>query len=228
MGPIFACTLALSLLHLGLRAGCVARIYGAGFSLGVPLRAVLGNWLNFLATVLAVWRFFGAKLRRRKLDWLKTDHVYPSGSALMPHKNRLGQILVARGAVDGALLEMALSHKPARERLGSYLLRMGVLDEDALYQALSQQQNLPLGLPSARWVTPQATRALPAAVARKWRVLPFRVERGELFLAGTELPSDAMTRDLRRFSRLTIRYTLVTRGEYERMAREYLPQCPAA
>jgi hypothetical protein len=69
---------------------------------------------------------------------------------------------------------------------------------------------------------------LPAAVARKWRVLPFRVERGELFLAGTELPSDAMTRDLRRFSRLTIRYTLVTRGEYERMAREYLPQCPAA
>jgi hypothetical protein len=50
------------------------------------------------------------------------------------------------------------------------------------------------------------------------------VAKGELFLAGPELPSDEMTQDLGRFSRLTIRYYLVTPTEFERMTRVYLPE----
>jgi adsorption protein B len=220
---LFAGTLSLSALHLGIRAGCSAGIYGLRFACGVPLRAVLGNWLNFLATLQAIWRFFLAKARRQPLIWLKTEHMYPSRSALMVHKRRLGEILVARGAVDGELLETAVRHKPAEERLGDYLVRMGVLAEPALYDALSAQQNLPFGLPAVQPVTVQATRSLPAAVARKWKVLPFRVASGELFLAGPDLPSEEMAKDLRRFSRLNIRYYLVTPGEFNRMAEAYLP-----
>jgi adsorption protein B len=216
MRRLFGCTLALSVLHLGIRAACVARVYGLRFALGVPARAIVGNWLNCFATLLAVWRFFSAKLRRQPLPWLKTDHVYPTGSALMPHKGRLGQILLARGALDVALLESALSHKPAHERLGEYLMRMGLLEESQLYAALSFQRNLPLGLPPHP-IVPRATRALPAAIARKWRVLPLRIANGEMFLASAELPSDEMTHDLRRYSGLKIRYHLVTPLEFEEL-----------
>jgi adsorption protein B len=220
---LFVLTLALAVIHLSVRAGCVARIYGTRFACGVPIRAVVGNWLNALATVLALWRFFMAKLQRRPLVWLKTEHVYPSRAALMVHKRRLGEILVARGALDWPLLEVALEHKPPGDRLGDYLLRIGVLSESALYEALSVQQDLPFGLPDGSPISKQATRSLPAAVARKWKVLPFRVASGELFLAGPELPSAEMAEDLRRFSRLSIRYHLVTPDEYERMAKAYLP-----
>ena len=220
---LFACTLTLSVLHLTIRAGCVARIYGVWFACGVPLRAVVSNWLNCLATIQALWRYLVARVRRRRLAWLKTEHMYPSRSALMVHKRRLGEILVARGALDRPLLEAALDHKPPRERLGGYLQRIGVLNESALYEALSVQQDLPFGLPAARPISVAATRALPVAIATKWRVLPFRVDSGELFLAGPELPSEEMTREVGRFSRLTIRYHLVTPHEYDRMAKAYLP-----
>src|SRR5262249_8861148 len=121
---LFAGTLALSALHLAIRTGCSARIYGVRFACGVPLRAVLGNWLNLRATVQEIGRFFMAKVRKRPLVWLKTEHMYPSRSALMVHKRRLGEILVARGVVNGELLETAVRHKPAEERLGEYLMRM--------------------------------------------------------------------------------------------------------
>ncbi len=220
---LFFCTLAISVLHLSIRIACVARIYGLRFACGVPVRAVLGNWLNFVATVHAVGQYTLSKVRRQPLVWLKTEHMYPSRAALMVHKRRLGEILVAQGSIGWPLLEMALAHKPSRELLGQYLLRIGLIDESALYGALSTQQDLPFGLPDEHPVSPPATRSLPAAVVRKWKVLPFRVAAGELFLAGPDLPSEEMATDLRRFSRLNIRYHLITPGDYDRMAETYLP-----
>jgi adsorption protein B len=229
---LFLSTLALAVVHLTIRTACTTRVYGFRFACGVPARAVLGNWLNGFATVAALWRYFAARIQGQPLVWLKTDHVYPSGTALMVHKRRVGEILVARGALDAALLDLALGHKPASERIGDYLLRIGVLGEPALYEALSLQQSLPLGLPGPDALARNATRALPLSVARRWKVLPFRVAQGALFLAGPELPSDEMTQDLRRFSRLSLRYHLVTPTEFDRLARAYLsagsPLSPAA
>ena len=52
------------------------------------------------------------------------------------------------------------------------------------------------------------TRAIPAAVARKWRILPFRIAAGELYMAGSDLPDEEMQKDIRRFSSLEIRFHL--------------------
>jgi adsorption protein B len=217
---MFVFTLLLSVLHLSIRACCVARIYGIGFALGVPARAVFGNFVNCVATVTAIWRYSTSKVQGRPLVWIKTEHTYPSGSALIGNTRRLGEILVARGIVDASLLETALAHKPAAERLGAYLTRMGLLEEWNLYQALAAQHSLPLGVAGT---AASATRALPAAVARKWKVLPFRVAEGELFVASPELPSDEMMRDVGKFCRLTLRCHLVTASNFEEMAREWLP-----
>ena len=217
---IFPFTLGMSVLHLTVRACCVGRIYGARFALTVPLRAVFGNALNCMATAMAIWRYAAAKVHGRPLVWVKTEHTYPTGSALIGLSRRLGEILVAQGAVDASLLETALAHKPAGERLGEYLVRMGLLEESTLYAALAVQHSLPLG---ADAVARAATRALPAAVAQRWQVLPFRVEQGELCLAGTQLPCDEMTREVGRFCRLRVRYHLVTPAEFDHMSRQYLP-----
>ena len=67
-----------------------------------------------------------------------------------------------------------------------------------------------------------ATHAVPAEVSRRWRVLPFRIAAGKLFVAGSELPSDEMTQELQRCSRMEVRFHLVTPTEFNELAADYL------
>jgi hypothetical protein len=70
-------------------------------------------------------------------------------------------------------------------------------------------------------------RALPAEVSRRWKVLGFKVADGELFIAGPNVPSEAMSADLRRFSSLEIRFHLVTPQNFEDLQREFQPHAKA-
>lgn len=221
LGWLYVCTLSLSVVQLGIRAWCVSSLYGWRFAAGVPLRAIWGNWLNCIAAVLAIKKYFRAKLHDEPLVWLKTDHVYPSRAALMRHKRPLGEILVAWRYFSSPELQQILRSKPPGERLGDYLLRQRKLTEEELYSALSVQQNIPLG--NLRTLSRAATRALPARVSRKWKVLPFKVAAGKMFVAGPELPSDEMQSELQKFSALEIAFELITPALFEKLAREYLP-----
>ncbi|MBI3209266.1 MAG: glycosyl transferase family protein [Candidatus Solibacter usitatus] len=70
-------TSAIQVLHLAVRACCSARVYGWRFAAGVPVRAILANYINFRATLGALRRYAWARLRARPLVWLKTEHTYP-------------------------------------------------------------------------------------------------------------------------------------------------------
>ncbi len=220
---MYSIMLALQIFHTSVRAGCVTRIYGWRFATGVPLRMVWGNWINFFATAGALWSYFAARIAGRPLVWLKTEHAYPSRMALMEHKRKLGEVLVGAEYVSQADLEAALARQPGDQRLGEFLVTLGKLSEEDLYEALSLQQNLPLEPLAAETVSRKAVRSLPARVSRKWRVLPFKIAAGRLFVASPELPSDEMSRDLRRFSSLEIKFHLLTPTEYERLSSELLP-----
>ncbi len=65
----------------------------------------------------------------------------------------------------------------------------------------------------------EIARALPARVVRQWRVLPFKVEEGALLVATPEPPAPAVRRELARFTRLEIRFHLVTAENYEELVR---------
>ncbi len=218
-----AFTFALYGVHAAVRMFSVSRIYGWRFALGVPLRMFWGNAINFLATACAITRFFSARLRGLPLVWLKTEHAYPSRAALMSHKRRLGDILTGSLYVSAEDVEAAMSTKPPDIRIGEHLLAVGLLTERELYEALSLQQCLPLEPLDVGTIPPSLARAIPAGVSRRWRILPFKVSQGCLHVAGPELPSDEMTRDLRRFSNLEIRVQLVTPGEFEKLAAQFLP-----
>jgi adsorption protein B len=215
-------TLLIQIIQTSVRMGCVTRLYGPLFALGVPLRTVCSNWINSVATGQALWRYFRSRLRHEPLVWLKTEHAYPSRNALMEHKRKLGEILVGSSYVSEHDLERALARQPSGVRLGQYLVQLGKISEDDLYEALSLQQSLPLGRLEPQAVSRKVARALPRHVVRDWRVLPYRISSGSIFLASPEIPTDELNRVLRGFTRLSVRFQLVTPRNFEELTSALL------
>lgn len=214
--------LALQGLHTALRIGLSRRIYGWAFASLVPLRVLVANWINCFATSRAIWSYTKCRLTGKPLRWVKTEHAYPNRAALMGNRKSLREILVDSNWITQEQLDAALATKPEKRRLGEHLMQLGLLSERDLYTALSRQNNLPLGKPEPESVSRAITRTLPAAVSRKWRVLPFRVAAGEIYVAGPELPDEAMQSEIRQFSSLEIRFHLVTPTDFEELATDYL------
>jgi len=70
---------------------------------------------------------------------------------------------------------------------------------------------------------PPAIRVLPVAVALRWKVMPYRVDAGQLHIVTADVPSEAMIRELNRLSELELRFHLIRPNEFENLAKEYLP-----
>ncbi|MFN0166959.1 MAG: glycosyl transferase family protein [Bryobacteraceae bacterium] len=220
---IFVFAIPVQLAHVGMRVLFVARIYGLAFGLAAPLRLPLGAVINFLATVSAVGHYAKARLLRRPLEWLKTEHSYPGRAALAEHKRKLGEILVDWGFLRPQDLETALLSRPYHRRLGEHLVTLGYVTESQLYRALSHQQGIPVEHVPRSVISVQVTRSLPHDLALKWRVLPFQVEGGQLCLAGPELPSDRMREELSRHSSLNLHFHWIMPADYDALRREFLP-----
>jgi adsorption protein B len=208
-------TAVFAAVRIAVRMACTGRVYGLVFALGVPVRAIYANVLNASATVRAVFRYTLARLRRRPLVWLKTDHAFPSHGALPAHNRRLGEILIGAGYVSPPAMAAAIVNQPAGVKIGEYLLTLRLLDEDSLYAALSLQQGLPFTEIDAASIPPQIARALPESVIRRWRVLPFQVTEATVLLATPDLPSSEMAAALRPFTTLDMRFHLVTPKKFE-------------
>jgi adsorption protein B len=224
----FAFSLALQAVHMIVRIRLSACVYGWKFASAVPLRTVLGNTINMLATVSAIQRYCYAKWTGQPLVWLKTDHAYPNRAALMSDRRLLGEILVGSQHIAAEDLEFALANRPPGTRIGEYLIHLNKLTENDLYECLSLQQNLIFQVLDRTQISRTITRALPADVSRKWKVLGFKVVAGQLFVAGPNIPSDEMTEELRQISSLEIRFHLVTPGNFETLVQEFLPKLSGA
>ncbi len=215
-------TAAFQVERLVVRLGCTARIYGLRFALAVPLRAILANYINAVSSLRAIWIYGNARLHGRPLVWLKTEHAYPTRNALAEHRRRLGEVLLGSGYLDDETLAGALRDQPAGVRLGEYLVSLGAITEHDLYEALSLQQSLSSGELIPDSVDPPVARLLPRRLVRKWKVLPFQIASGSLFLASPEVPTDEMTRAVRGFTSLTLRFHLVTPANFENLVRQLL------
>jgi bacteriophage N4 adsorption protein B len=214
--------LGLQVAAIAIRMGAVGRIYGWRFALGVPIRVGWANGINFVSTAGALWRYAAARARRQPLVWIKTEHAYPSRSALVAHKRTIEEILVSSAYVGALDLERARASQPDGAEIGDHLVRLGILSEDDLCEALSLRDNVPLGRLDARSIPRRVSRALPAHFVRQWRVLPFRVEQGDLFLAGPQLPNGEFQKALRKLTRLGVRFQLVTPSNFEKLREELL------
>ena len=215
-------TLVMQIIQSSIRMICTGRIYGVVFALGVPFRALCANWINTVATLRAISGYLRARIRHEPLVWLKTEHAYPSRNALMEHKRKLGEILVGSAYLDEDDLKKALAAQPAGLRIGEYLVKLGKISHDDLYEALSLQQSLPVGRLDPLDISTKIARALPRHVVRDWRVLPFRIAAGSMFLASPEIPTDELSRTVSGFTRLALRFHLVTPSNFQELADSLL------
>jgi adsorption protein B len=213
----------LAAYRIAFRAFCVGRRFGVRFALGIPVRALLANVINSLATACAVHQFVTAKLHRRPLRWLKTAHEYPTAQAILDiRRQRIGEVLVLNGYVTPEHLQEAVAAPVPGVRLGERLIELGHLDEDSLYEALSLQAGLPQGPIDAGEVPLRTARSLPSAVMHRLRIIPVKAAGGELVVAGPELPTDEAEHAVRSFTNLRPRFWLITPSNFETLVEALL------
>jgi type IV pilus assembly protein PilB len=101
-----------------------------------------------------------------------------------PVNRRLGDLLVADGLVSQEQLHKALTEqKGSTEKLGSILIRLGFINEEQLIGFLSRQYGVPSITLSQLEVDQEVLKLVPAAIARKYEVLPVRRMGNSLALA---------------------------------------------
>lgn len=211
-------TLALQCFRLAIRMVCVARIYGTGLALGVPLRSFHANFINCAASFGAMARYTSARMRKRPHVWLKTEHAYPDRT-LAPERRDIGDVLLACGYVSEEDLARARKDLPAGAGLAELLLMRGSISEEELCTAISMQSGLPNGHIDPERVDARVVRSLPRHLERRFGVLPFAVKEGRLHITGPEAPPSVLFDELKSFTRLPVDFQLVTRRNYEELRK---------
>lgn len=107
---------------------------------------------------------------------------------------RVGEILLAAGAIDETQLSGALAEQCQwGGRLGVTLVKLGMVTENDLIRALAQQLGLPVASVAGKRIPEEVIALVPARVAFERGVLPLFLKTGnhptKLFL-GMEDPSD--------------------------------------
>ena len=101
-----------------------------------------------------------------------------------PVNRRLGDLLVADGLLTQEQLHKALGEqKGSTEKLGSILIRLGFINEEQLIGFLSRQYGVPSITLSQLDIDPEVLKLVPAAIAKKYEVLPVRRMGNSLALA---------------------------------------------
>ena len=109
-------------------------------------------------------------------------------------RRRLGDLLVAAGAISGEQLQQALAASAPGERLGQVLLRLEHVDEEAVADAVARQLGLPRVDLEVERPTEEAVGLVPARLAERHDIVPLRLE-GDLLVIATADPSDVAAMD---------------------------------
>jgi bacteriophage N4 adsorption protein B len=203
---------AMLLYRIGFRAFHTGRIYNWKVALGVPLRMILGNYINLMATGKAVYRFAKYKWNGQPLVWLKTAHQYPNRAALTAPRWGLMETL----QVLGALPSNSTPHRRSENDfvLGESLVREGIISERQLYEAISMQQGIAL---SDGPQGPQRLgKILPLQLIQRWKVIPSQLQDGSLEVLSPELPDPEAVRDLERHSGVKVHFALLPPAAFQR------------
>ncbi len=92
----------------------------------------------------------------------------------------LGEVLMELGLIDRAQLRLALvHHHEMNVPLGRALVREGLCTEADILRALAQQQGVPAIDLDREPLHPKLTRLISKRIARQYRVVPLRLEKGE-------------------------------------------------
>lgn len=218
--PLLVCTTAIGLYRIAFRCWCMGRRFGWKMATGVPFRMVIANCINTLATARAVRDYTVARIRHRPLTWSKTDHDYPVADEIAQEQVPFIDLLIRNGYITGDQAAEALATRREGQKIGARLRQLGYLTEQDLYEALGLQMRLPHSPVALEDIRPHVARVLPKRVLRDLTVLPIRIYDGKLLLATPDVPTQTMCDQLRNFTRLEIRFHLVTPEAFRKLSSE--------
>lgn len=105
------------------------------------------------------------------------------GTAILTYK-RLGDLLLNIGLITQEQLDQALeTQKETKKRLGTVLIESGFLTEHQLIEALELQLGIEFVDLSKTVVPPEMAQILSRNIAKKYGVVPVRLDRDTLYLA---------------------------------------------
>ncbi|MBT9560595.1 MAG: type II secretion system protein GspE, partial [Myxococcales bacterium] len=133
-------------------------------------------------------------------------------------KARLGELLIARGALDTASVERLLNRqRDEHRRLGELILEEGLVGEGALREALAEQHGLGSVDLSVSPPAPNALSLVPIDVIRRCEAVPLAVEGQTLYVAMVD-PDNVLAREELRFASgyTSLRIALITATDFTR------------
>ena len=208
--------LAIQAIRTAVRMACTARIYGWLFTAGVPFRAFYESIINGIATIQAIRTYAAARMAGRPLVWLKTEHYYPNQAALEGAWRGLEEVLVGSGYIEAETLAMAQRLKAPDADIGPFLLVNGLLSEEDYCEAISLCSGAatrPTYINPAP-VEQRAARSLPMTLQSKCRVIPVKIEDGQLYLATVQAPAAPLIDEIQQHTRLEVHFRIVTPSNY--------------
>ena len=218
--PLLSLNFVFMTERLAVRAVASGRLYGWSFALFVPVRFFWGNFMNAAATFRACHSWTEAKVRGKRLTWAKTSHAYPTRGTLLAQKKTLPEVLEFLDLGSARFFEEALELCPEETQPGDFLVEEGLIGEEQMLDALCLQHSLPRAHLNWEEIPSRVRRTIPLREANHWRIVPFRIGEGVLHIAGATVPSDEMLAELRLFTRLEIRFYLISTREFEELQRE--------
>ena len=183
--------LGLTAWRMLMRGVAVQRIYGTRQAMiatlalpGLPLRWLIGNYINTLATLRA-WRLFlfpANGQKRGTAVWDKTERkAYVPDEVLDDARRRLGDQLLFSGEVTSQTLIRLIQQRRLRAKpLGHLALSSNLLSEAQLHQTLAAVQGLTFLDLSPEMIDP---RLFPVTVARELGMAVLGQRTHELLVA---------------------------------------------
>jgi type IV pilus assembly protein PilB len=98
-------------------------------------------------------------------------------------QKRLGDILIASGAITQQELDEALKHKKPGERIGETLISQGYITQQDVINSLQQQLGIDYIDLTKTQIDASMSRYIPKQLAQDNAIVPVRVSGGNLFLA---------------------------------------------
>lgn len=131
-------------------------------------------------------------------------------------RRKLGDILVSMGAITPAALQQAIADAGPNRRLGAYLAESGLVTQTEVAQALAEQFNVPFLSLQEITFQPDAVGRIPEQVARRYQVVPVRIEGRVLTIAAADPLNILVVDDLSFMTGLEIQIAIMSKGDIER------------
>lgn len=121
---------------------------------------------------------------RTKDDDEQVQKVSNESQQHFENKTKIGTLLLESELIEEEQLNSAIKiQKRTKQKLGEILVDHQMVDEDDFVQTLSKQTGIPSIKLSEMYINPEIPTLIKESLARKYLLIPMRIEKGQLHVA---------------------------------------------